>query len=726
MNNWISRAFNGSPLKWYWLYRNKEGEVIGATARYDQNTGGKDVVPYFIVAPEGFKMGAHTKPRPLFGLDSLKSTERLVLIVEGEKCASALHSLGFQAVTWQGGAQQVQYADWRALSGYRHVYVFPDNDQPGKTAMQQLSPIIQALPQPPGFYLVDLPDLKEGGDIVDIIQQQLPHWDGYTAIASDGVPIGSNLIKQLIKKHACLFPNINATRQVIVQNSNGYEWPEVNPFSSDHGLEIPGSLLPGVFGEFSTALSKAMETPAALATMITLGTLSTAANCKFQVQAQEGWKEPLNLFTLIALPPGSRKSPVFSNCLAPIQSWDLEQREIKKAEIKRQQAERLNQEELIKRVRQQAAREENELERRILFDKVLKMTDELQEVEAFPATFTTDATPEALSQKIAEQDGRFAVLSDEAGILEVMNGLYSEGKANLDIYLKGWDGGAMRIDRKTSSIDCNPYLSVVLAIQPKIVFNLGKKSALQGNGLMERFLWVIPRSNLGERPTLSRPVPEELQDAYGILIKNILSLPNENRLLRLDSGADNEFQKFRVYIESQIGRGKEMAEIAGWASKLPGQAIRIAGLLHIAEYGSKCPMKISRSTLMVALEFAALLRSHALVAFSAMCGDSTEYAARKLLEYLPDFSDKKFSATELRRKVKNVQILKGDKLADAVKELASRGYLRELEAVQLRQGKPRSWYQSNPSVVSAQNLRNIRNLMDEAGVSSLCSLSSLG
>jgi hypothetical protein len=216
-------------------------------------------------------------------------------------------------------------------------------------------------------------------------------------------------------------------------------------------------------------------------------------------------------------------------------------------------------------------------------------------------------------------------------------------------------------------------------------------------------------------------VPPELIEAYSVAIKCILSLPNENRLLRLSIEANNEFLNFRDCIESQIGKGKELCEIAGWASKLPGQAVRIAGLLHIGEYGSNCPTEISRSTLMIALELAALLRSHALVAFAAMCGDSVEYAARKRLEYVYHFEDNKFSATELRKRVKNAQALKGDKLADAVKELVSRGYLRQWEGERPKKGKPISWLQLNASLSSTKNTRNTSNLIPESGLSSLCS-----
>ena len=56
------------------------------------------------------------------------------------------------------------------------------------------------------------------------------------------------------------------------------------------------------------------------------------------------------------------------------------------------------------------------------------------------------------------------------------------------------------VRRKTNSYDFKPYLSLVLAVQPKVLSNLGHNRAYSGNGALERFLYV---SNLAIAPTTS-------------------------------------------------------------------------------------------------------------------------------------------------------------------------------------------------------------------------------
>ena len=100
----IPQTFNGKPFLYAWEYKAMNGETLGITARY-QNGTDKDVVPYFKRNGTGWNTGAPDGPRPLYGLDVLTKAEpsRTVLVVEGEKCAAALHSLNFVAVTSQGG-----------------------------------------------------------------------------------------------------------------------------------------------------------------------------------------------------------------------------------------------------------------------------------------------------------------------------------------------------------------------------------------------------------------------------------------------------------------------------------------------------------------------------------------------------------------------------------------------------------------------------------------------
>jgi replicative DNA helicase len=476
-------------------------------------------------------------------------------------------------------------------------------------------------------------------------------------------------------------------------------WPDPIPLSADYGPEIPGDILPGCFGEFASALSAAMETPPALATLVTLGCLSTACNGKFFVRINASWVEPVNIYTVISMPPGSRKSPVFSRCRGPIEQWDQNQRKLREHEIKRQKSERINQEKLIEKYRNKAVNENDEGKRRLLFERANELSVALSAPESLPSTFTTDATPEALAAKVSEQGGRYAVLSDEAGVVEVMSGLYSDGKANIDIYLKGWDGSIVRIERKSESIDSNPYLVMVITIQPKVLADLGKKSAIQGNGMMERILWVVPRSNLGERHHNSESIPEGISLAYEARMRDILDCKQQGQELALTDDAADELKAFRMAIEKLMKPSGKLREISGWAAKLPGQAVRIAGLLHVADHGPSCPSMIEGATMLRALHLAALLQAHAQVAFLQMSADSQEYATRRLLDYLPRFGTQPRAVSEIRRIVKNVCVLKGKALTDALATLAEHNFLREVSSAKGSRGRMSRWFEVNPRIL---------------------------
>lgn len=101
-----------------------------------------------------------------------------VLIVEGEKAAEAARAaldevklLGqFAVTTAPGGAGKWKREFDSALDG-KAVYVFPDNDKPGKTCAGELlfSLYSRVGERPSSLRLVELPNLPEKGDIADFL-----------------------------------------------------------------------------------------------------------------------------------------------------------------------------------------------------------------------------------------------------------------------------------------------------------------------------------------------------------------------------------------------------------------------------------------------------------------------------------------------------------------------------------------------------------------------------
>ncbi|WP_425466834.1 DUF3987 domain-containing protein [Peribacillus cavernae] len=79
------------------------------------------------------------------------------------------------------------------------------------------------------------------------------------------------------------------------------------------------------------------------------------------------------------------------------------------------------------------------------------LTNEIdeQKIITLPRLITEDVTPEKLADLMAENNEKMALLSAEGGgIFNIMAGRYaSDGKANLEIFLKGFSGDYCAVDR---------------------------------------------------------------------------------------------------------------------------------------------------------------------------------------------------------------------------------------------------------------------------------------
>lgn len=116
-----------------------------ATVRIDGDQG-KTFRPYHLDG-DRWKMGDPPGLWPLYGLETLTPGDglhSLVYVVEGEKCAAALHSLKLPAVTSSHGSKAPDKTDWKPLAG-RNVCILPDDDDAGRGYAAKVAEILTAL-----------------------------------------------------------------------------------------------------------------------------------------------------------------------------------------------------------------------------------------------------------------------------------------------------------------------------------------------------------------------------------------------------------------------------------------------------------------------------------------------------------------------------------------------------------------------------------------------------
>lgn len=123
----------------------------------------------------GKNLKAKNNPHGLFGRELLKTNpNKPILIVEGPKCQKAAADAlpYFISIAWNGGGNGQKALDFHELSG-RTIYIYPDDDAPGKKSAQKTAAKLEGIAA--SIILVDpLPEARiikpSGADIVEALQ----------------------------------------------------------------------------------------------------------------------------------------------------------------------------------------------------------------------------------------------------------------------------------------------------------------------------------------------------------------------------------------------------------------------------------------------------------------------------------------------------------------------------------------------------------------------------
>lgn len=165
-----------------WHYCDATGEKVAAAIRFNKSDGGKE---FRLASRDGgdWFLKAPASPRPLYRLHELVSLppEARVYVCEGEKAADAACELELPATTSFGGSQAANKTDWTPLAG-RDVVLLPDHDAAGGKYADAVKRILAELNPRPTLRIVTLPDLPDGGDIVEFIAARTAAGDSLTII----------------------------------------------------------------------------------------------------------------------------------------------------------------------------------------------------------------------------------------------------------------------------------------------------------------------------------------------------------------------------------------------------------------------------------------------------------------------------------------------------------------------------------------------------------------
>lgn len=180
----------GWDLSGVWEYKNPEGELQFYVCRWDKLNERKQFSPLSCWQTYAGKIKWEWKkppidPHPYHAYEAAQNPAAKILIVEGEKSADAAQLLlpaDWIAVSWCGGASTAKKTNWGCLKD-RFIWIWPDADEPGKKAAQQIKDIL------PQAQIVDVSgfpdkwDLADAGTDFDVIEhlKSIPKTNGHHA-----------------------------------------------------------------------------------------------------------------------------------------------------------------------------------------------------------------------------------------------------------------------------------------------------------------------------------------------------------------------------------------------------------------------------------------------------------------------------------------------------------------------------------------------------------------
>jgi replicative DNA helicase len=497
---------------------------------------------------------------------------------------------------------------------------------------------------------------------------------------------------------------VEAPAPAAAEPARAPEWPDPILPGVRRVPDIPSTVLPGWVGDMAHAVSESTQTPPALAVMVSLAVLATVLQRRFVVAPfGDGYVEPLALWTLVAAAPGTRKTAVISALIAALVYWEKLLRDRMRGEIASVKAQRSVAEKRIERLRQDAAKAKDATERAQLTAEIereeLDMPDELRA----PRLFTGDTTAERLQAMLVEHGERMAVLTDEAGIFQIMAGLYNGGAANLDVFLQGHAGTPIRVDRagRSAHID-QPALSCGLVLQPGVLADVAGSRRFRDTGLLARFLFAIPTSNVGRRDVRRHvPIPANVRDEYERRLFELLEgVPGPvaaPQVLTLDDAAREAWLDMAQAIEDEQGEGGRYESISDWTGKLPGTVARIAALLELATNGLQTRV-VTHACMDDAISLARLLIPHAQAAFALLGADAVDVDAAAILRWVQAYGLTEFTRREAQ-KAQEGRFRSIERLQKALDRLEHQDVVRESKRHN-KGARPTTLYTVNPKALS--------------------------
>lgn len=352
---------------------------------------------------------------------------------------------------------------------------------------------------------------------------------------------------------------------------------------------FPLAALGTVLENAARAIMDRVQCPDAIAAQSVLGAASLAAQAHADVIIPAtGHARPLSLFLVTVAASGERKSAADAEALSPLHQREEALRDQHARARPRYDNAKASWDEARKKALGKAKGD---------FAAGRDALDALGPPPApppAPMLLVREPTLGGLHKLFGEADPSLGLFSDEAGGFLGGHGMSEENRLHMAAGLSElWDGAPIRRVRVGDGASILPgrRLAAHLMVQPGVADRLLSNVELGQQGLLSRLLVAAPVSLAGTRmQRAADPRSRSALDTYTRRLLDLLELdaPKQDgalkpRRLELDARAADLWGAFADDTEWQLGPGRTLEPVRGFANKLAEHAARLAGVIQLIE-----------------------------------------------------------------------------------------------------------------------------------------------
>jgi CRISPR-associated protein Cmr3 len=624
-----------------------------------------------------------------------------IYIVEGEPCADLLWKLGLAATTNIGGGGKFTFTDSMDLQGAKIIVIVPDLDKKGIAHAEKVAEHF-----PEALWLYSFPTSKiwenlpkdHGLDIADWIEhEKLSATELRAAIGEKRVfKASSQAAAKVLTHNRFKAPSVDLRQEItalvnagttgseltaaLLELSRGSNAQQVERIYkeileeadreeqrldrkadleklveiSNRRLTLEKYLHPNLAEPIKkVAAWMGVDSEAVLTHLLPIAAGLINPNSRIVVKKCTNFVEPCLLYSAVIAETGSRKTPLLNIPKAPLVKLQAEEDARYKAELDAYKKE---------------------------LDAYNHRTKENKDDEPPvpphpPREFYVDnVTVESLDEiKGFQPDKAFTMIKDELSGLFASHGAYKGGRgSDKESFLSGWGGGGVKKNRRSKDSRVSlarDSLSITGGIQPdKLRALFGDFTDAQGE--WARFLWYqmpmrpykIPRHD----------VAYSLGDLLESIYRKLDSLPELEFYFSKDGQNfyDDWYDKRYEQTRNETKPGLKAA-----MAKMPGQAARLIGVLHVLNGVSSQPPEVQEEISLTTVRAGCHLAQFYLGQVTMLQGDGDALhgeltpVLKSLLEKVNELGS--LTARQAKGAIRGLRSSEPDKIRQFFNELAA-------------------------------------------------------